>query len=73
MNQKLEDLSFEEALKLLEEAVGQLEKGDLKLEDALSIFEQGQSYAKYCSQKLEAATLRVEQLTTDGEIIEVAE
>ena len=33
--------SFEEALTLLEESVERLEAGDLKLEEALAVFEQG--------------------------------
>ncbi len=72
MEQQLETLSFEEALSLLEEAVRQLEEGDLNLEEALTIFERGQALAQYCSQKLESASLRVEQLMADGEITEIA-
>ena len=71
MERELETLSFEEALNLLEEAVRQLEEGDLNLEEALTIFERGQALAQYCSQKLESASLRVEQLTADGEIAEI--
>ena len=71
MEQELDSLSFEEAMKLLEEAVSKLEQGDLKLEEALSIYEQGQALANYCSKKLESASIRIEQLTSDGEIIDV--
>ena len=63
------DLSFEEALRNLEEIVSRLEMGDLTLEESLALFEQGQKLARHCSSQLEAATLRVEQLTGDGEII----
>lgn len=72
MEQQLETLSFEEALSLLEEAVRQLEEGDLNLEEALTIFERGQALAQYCSQKLESASLRIEQLMANGEITEIA-
>lgn len=64
-------LSFEEALQELETIVSRLETGDLSLEESLALFEQGQRLARYCSEQLEAATLRVEQLTNDGEIISV--
>ncbi|MFO7539183.1 MAG: exodeoxyribonuclease VII small subunit [Chloroflexota bacterium] len=70
MNPPLTDLSFEEALAALETAVARLETGDLTLEEALALYEQGQTLADYCNQQLESATLRVEQVTADGEIIE---
>jgi exodeoxyribonuclease VII small subunit len=64
------DLSFEAALGALETAVAQLEAGDLTLEEALALYERGQQLADHCSQQLETASLRVEQVTADGEIIE---
>ena len=63
------ELNFEEALRDLEEIVSRLETGDLSLEESLALFEQGQKLARTCSRQLEAATLRVEQLTGDGEIV----
>ena len=65
------DLSFEEALTELETIVRRLETGDLLLEESLALFEQGQRLARHCSRQLEAASLRVEQLTSDGEIVAV--
>ncbi|MCP4361289.1 MAG: exodeoxyribonuclease VII small subunit [Chloroflexi bacterium] len=66
-----EEMSFEGALQELESIVSQLESGDLTLEASISLFEQGQALAKRCVTQLEEATLRVEQLTQDGEIIEL--
>lgn len=63
------ELSFEEALRNLEEIVARLEAGDHSLEESLALYEQGQKLARTCSSQLEAATLRVEQLTGDGEIV----
>lgn len=71
MSEELESLSFEEALNELEQIVEQLESGDLALEESLTLFERGQSLARYCNEQLETATLRVEQLTEDGEIVEM--
>ncbi len=65
------ELSFEEALVELETIVSRLEAGDLSLEESLALYEQGQRLARYCGGQLEAASLRVEQLTGDGEIIPV--
>ncbi|MCZ2114429.1 MAG: exodeoxyribonuclease VII small subunit [Anaerolineae bacterium] len=72
MNDAMQDLTFEEALQQLEETVAQLESGNLTLEASLSLFERGQWLAAYCGQLLDQAQLRVEQLTEDGEIVDLA-
>lgn len=69
---KKETLSFEEALQALEVIVMQLETGEQNLEESLSLFEEGQRLAALCSQQLSDATLRVEQLTADGEIVDLS-
>lgn len=66
-----EEMDFEQALAELEEIVARLEAGDLTLEESLALFERGQLLAEFCNKQLEAATLRVEQLTEHGEIIEI--
>ena len=65
-------LTFEEALEELEETVAQLEMGDLTLEESLRLFERGQKLTDHCNEILENASLRVEQLTSDGEIVELS-
>ena len=69
MDKKIAELSFEEALQELEETVNKLEAGNLTLNTSLTLFERGQKLAGKCSRQLDTATLRVEQLTADGEII----
>ena len=59
--------SFEEALTLLEESVERLEAGDLKLEEALAVFEQGVAASRTCSQWLDKTRKRVQVLTSDDE------
>ncbi len=71
MNINPEEMTFEQALQELETIVAQLESGDLTLEESLNLFERGQLLAKRCTNQLEKATLRVEQLTKDGEIVEL--
>lgn len=63
-----EQVSFEDALKELEEIVAQLEAGELTLEQSLALYERGQTLATYSQKLLEMAQLRVEYLTEDGEI-----
>ena len=71
MSEEAEKLSFEEALAELEKIVAELESGDLTLEASLDLFEKGQKLAQQCSVQLETAALRSEQLTGDGEIVEL--
>ncbi len=59
--------SFEEALTLLEESVERLEASDLKLEEALAVFEQGVAASRTCSQWLDQTRKRVQVLTADDE------
>jgi len=72
MELKVKD--FESALKSLEDIVVQLEAGDLTLDKALELFEEGVKISRYCNAKLEEAERRVEVLTksTDGTMKEVA-
>lgn len=72
MQSSIAELPFEVALKELEETVNRLESGDLTLEEALSLFERGQQLALHCTTQLETAALRVEQLTSEGEIVNLA-
>lgn len=71
MSAELENLSFEAALEELEQLVAKLEQGDLTLEASMALFERGQRLADYCNRQLDEASLRVEQLTVDGEIVEL--
>ncbi len=65
-------MTFETALKQLEEIVAQLESGNLPLEEALKKFEEGTKLSKFCSQKLEETEKRITILTrqADGEVTE---
>jgi exodeoxyribonuclease VII small subunit len=70
MELKVKD--FESALKSLEEIVVQLEGGDLTLDRALELFEEGIRVSRFCSSKLDEAERKVEVLikTTDGAVKE---
>jgi len=57
---------FEAALKKLEEIVKKLETGDLSLDSALELFEEGIKLSRFCHTKLEQAERRVEILLKDG-------
>ncbi|MFW6137641.1 MAG: exodeoxyribonuclease VII small subunit [Spirochaetota bacterium] len=56
------NISFENALKRLEEIVKQLESGEIEIEKALTLFEEGTRLSRVCSRKLSRIEKRVEVL-----------
>lgn len=59
--------TFEKAMKKLEQIVQGLESGDLPLEKAINIFEEGVKLSKFCSNKLDETEKRVTILMQDAE------
>jgi exodeoxyribonuclease VII small subunit len=57
--------AFEEALKELEEIVNRLEQGEIPLEEALQLFEQGVKLSRSCHTTLDEAQKRVEIVLKD--------
>ena len=55
--------TFEQTLAELENRVRALESGDVPLDEALALFEQGVELARTCHEQLEAAEARVAALT----------
>ncbi len=72
MSVEIAELTFEEAMNELESVLEQLETRELTLEESIRLYERGQQLAARCNTQLEEAGLRVEQLTADGEIVEVS-
>lgn len=56
------DLTFEEALRQLEEIVTLLERGDISLDEAIKAYEQGTKLKAHCQKRLEEARLKVEKI-----------
>ncbi|MBO6853649.1 MAG: exodeoxyribonuclease VII small subunit [Marivivens sp.] len=65
----VEDLTFEEALKELEDVVGKLERGDVALEDSIALYDRGAALKKRCETKLAEAEEKVAKITlgSDGQ------
>jgi exodeoxyribonuclease VII small subunit len=61
---------FEQEMQELESIVAQMEKGELRLEDSLKLFERGTQLARSCRRSLDTAELKVRTLlgedTTDS-------
>ena len=64
MTVKMENLTFETAIAELERIVEEMEKGNLPLERALQLYEQGVKYTSFCKKELSKAQLKLEELTT---------
>jgi exodeoxyribonuclease VII small subunit len=59
---------FEEALKKLEKIVEKLNDQDISLEESVQLYEEGLKLSKICSETLEQAALKIEQIdSADGE------
>lgn len=57
------EMSFEEAMAALEAVVGQLERGDVPLEQSITLYERGAELKKRCEAKLKEAEEKVAAIT----------
>ena len=55
-------LSFEDALKRLEEIVRKLESGEASLDEAIELYSEGDRLKQQCEARLKAAQARIEQI-----------
>ncbi len=55
-------MKIEQALAKLEEITAQLERGELPLDEAIRLFEEGLALAAATKQELDAARLRIDQV-----------
>ena len=60
--EKGEEITFETAMKRLEEIVETLGEGNLSLEESLKMFQEGMELCKVCNKKLDEAEYKVEKL-----------
>ena len=66
MNNK-DKISFEDALRDLEEIVDNLNNDELELEKAISAYEKGMELKKICELRLKEAKLRIENIKDENE------
>lgn len=60
-------LSFEDALKMLEDIVRQLESGQVRLAEAVSAYERGSLLRRHCERRLAEARAKVERITVSAD------
>ena len=59
----MKKMTYEEALKRLEEIAAQLDSGSLSLEESLKLFEEGTKLTIFCNSCLENAKLKITKLS----------
>jgi exodeoxyribonuclease VII small subunit len=57
------EMTFEEALAELESVVTRLERGDVALDESISLYERGAALRKRCQDKLAEAEEKVSRIT----------
>jgi exodeoxyribonuclease VII small subunit len=55
-------LTFEAAMRELEEIVGALEKGNVDLDQSIALYERGEILKKHCEALLKSAEARIEKI-----------
>jgi exodeoxyribonuclease VII small subunit len=71
-DETIKDLSYEQALAVLEQVVSRLESGEATLDESMELFRKGTLLSKACSARLEAIEKQITQLIekADGTIEE---
>jgi exodeoxyribonuclease VII small subunit len=63
----IKKMTFEQALKELEQIVGKLERGDVELEPSIALYERGEALKAHCENKLKSIEAKVEKITLDAQ------
>lgn len=63
----IDRMSFEDALRALEEVVTQLERGDVPLDDSITLYERGEKLRAACQKRLDAAQARIEKIVAGSD------
>lgn len=66
----MENKTFENSLEELEGIVKELESGNVDLDDAINKYTEAMKLAKFCSEKLNDATKKVNKILTEDNNLE---
>lgn len=61
----ISQLTFEQALRALEEVVAKLESGEVALDASIDLYERGEKLRGHCQARLDAAQARIEKIVAD--------
>ena len=67
VNDSLEKMTFEDAMKELERLVDSLDKGDVSLDEAIAAYDRGSQLKDHCQKKLNEAKMKVETIQSSGD------
>lgn len=67
MSDDIAEMTFEQAISELEKVVNQLERGDVALDESITLYERGAALRKRCQTKLQDAEEKVAKLSLDGD------
>lgn len=59
-------MTYEQAVKRLEEIVSRLENKDTPLEESINLFEEGTKLAAFCNEKLSTAKQKITELSDNS-------
>ena len=62
----ISEMSFEQALKALQQVVRQLEDGEVPLDQSITLYERGEKLRAHCQARLDAAQARIEAIVLDA-------
>lgn len=60
-------MSFEEALRALQQVVRQLEDGEVPLDQSIALYERGEKLRQHCQARLDAAQAKIEAIVLDAQ------
>ena len=58
----ISEMSFEDALRALEDVVRRLEGGEVPLDESIQLYERGEALRRHCQARLDAAQERIEKI-----------
>ena len=62
----MSNLTYEQAIKRLEETVSQLEDGNLSLDESIKLYEESAKLSAYCSDLLNKAETKITEFSKDS-------
>ena len=66
-NNPLEKMTFEDAMKELENLVDSLDKGEVSLDEAIAAYDRGSQLKDHCQKKLNEAKMKIETIQSSGD------
>lgn len=66
----MEKMTFEQAIKRLEEIVKLLEDNQISLDQSIELFQEGIQLSKYCNDKLTSVEDKVSKILINGELVD---